>query len=158
MPRALAQPALAIEAVARGDQLFVIADAPPAGDEAFWLAPSSAELATGELTRSWIGEEAHDRSIRCRCTPAGVISLTAERAAALAPLGVWNAEALAARAGAAIVVVRAEVAVEGAPAGARATAGSWLDVVETAPGDGLLPALTDEAFALQRERLLAAAR
>ncbi len=157
MQRALAQPALAVEAIARGDQLFVVADAPPAGGEAFWLVPASADLATSELSRSWIGEEPVDRSIRCRCTPHDVISLTADRAAALAPLGIWNADALAARAGSSIVVVRAEVTMEGSPAEARAAAGSWQETEDAPVLDGLLPALTDEAFELHRERVLAAA-
>lgn len=158
MPRALAQPALAIEAVARGDQLFVIADGPPADGEAFWLVPASSDLPTSELSRSWIGEQPFDGAIRCRCTAHEAIVLIADRAAELAPLGIWNADALAKLAGSAIVVVRAEVTMEGVAPVAPTAAGSWQTIAEAPAEDGLLDALTDEAFELHRERVLAAAR
>ena len=157
MPLVLAQPALAVEAVARGDQLFVIAAAPPADERAFWLAPASSDLAADERARSWIGEEPVDGSIRCRCSPHDVLALTAGRAAALARLGVWSAAALAALAGSSIVVVRAAVTMEGLATDVQAAAGGWWESAEAPVEVGLLPALTDEAFALHRARVLAAA-
>ena len=158
MPLTLAQPALAVEAVARGDQLFVIAAAPPVDGRPFWLVPASFDLAAGERARSWIGEDAVDRSIRCRCAPCDVLALTAARAAALAQLGVWNAAALAALAGSSIVVVRAAVSMEGLAPVPQAAMGSWQESAEAPAEEGLLPALTDEAFELHRARVLAAAR
>jgi len=158
MPRALALPALAVEAIARGDQLFVVAEAPPADDEPFWLVPASTDPPTSDLSRSWIGEEPVDRSIRCRCTPHDVLPLTADLAAALAPLGIWNVDALRALAGSAIVVVRAGVTMDGAPADTQAASGSWQETDPAPAQEDLIPAHTDEAFELHRARVLAAAR
>ena len=147
---------MAIEAITRGDQLFALAATPPPRRDPFWLAPAVEELADRELSRSWLSERSADGAIRCHCEPHEAIELTAANAQLLAPLGVWNAQALAVRAGATIVIVRAWATLEGTRPAPPATVGGWTHL-ETPPDlSTLLPALTDDAFAVHRARVLAA--
>jgi hypothetical protein len=149
----LRQHAVAAEAIARGDLLFALysGDPPPAEDEQLWLLPDGDEAAA--LASTWQREAetiaADGRGVRCRCSVRSVYPLDAAALNRIAGMHVWADgylnERLATGEHLHALIVRAWAAPEAPRANGDPPA---------LPTDAdLLPALTDNAFALLSERL-----
>jgi hypothetical protein len=152
--RTLRQHAVAAEAIARGDLLFALVegDAAPVAGEELWLLPGGND--PSEIAATWQRECAaiavRAPGVRCRCSVVGGYPLDHPALDRIAGMHVWSHEHLRARIerGESLhaVVVRAWAT----PAGtALADAGA----LGLPPGNDLLPALTDAAFALLVARL-----
>jgi len=154
----LRQHAVAAEAIARGDLLFALysGDLPPAEDEQLWLLPDGDEPAV--LTTAWQREAetiaADTSGVRCRCSVRGAYPLDADALGRITGMHVWSDRYLSQRLATGehlhALIVRAWAAPEASPPNGGAPA--------LPTEDDLLPALTDDAFALLVERLEQALR
>jgi hypothetical protein len=174
---ALKEWALAAEAIARGDMLVTLRKGGIHEKEflvagtRFWLAPTYEHQTRsqtkhhwhGELRRSQQAQPARGLHVRCLCEVHAAHAITdAETVDALSPFHVWTAEYAAERLGWRptkplwALVVRAyalvdpvEIPWREAYDGCR----SWIELEDEVPQDGLLPALSDTAFALHAARV-----
>jgi Domain of unknown function (DUF1802) len=153
--------AFAVDAVARGDLLLLLDDAPAAahrvdpGDR-LWLLPSWRNELPAAVKRSWWAEVSRanrerpdDGSVplRCLCEVVSSHALDAATRTRIAPHHPWSREH--ADAAERALVVRARAHPEPRPVEAQQT--DTYDELALEPADdGLLPALTDAGFALQR--------
>jgi hypothetical protein len=154
--------AFAVDAVARGDLVLLLDDASAtahrvdAGDR-LWLLPSWRNERPVSVKRSWWAEVSRanrerpddgSTSLRCLCEVVSSHALDAATRDRIAPHHPWSREHadLAERA----LVVRARARPEPRPVEARQAAGTYVELALEPSEDALLPALTDEAFALHR--------
>jgi hypothetical protein len=154
--------AFAVDAVARGDLLFLLDDAPAAahrvdaGDR-LWLLPSWRNEHPVAVKRSWWAEVSRanrerpdDGSVpvRCLCEVVSSHALDAATRTRIAPHHPWSREHAdtAERA----LVVRARARPEPRSVDAREAGDTYDELALEPPDDGLLPALTDAAFLLHR--------
>jgi hypothetical protein len=154
--------AFAAQAVARGDLLLLLDDetgaARPldAGDRV-WLLPSWRNERHEPVKRTWWAElsrSSRERTatgeapVRSVCEIVSSHELDDELRARIAPLHPWSAEhaALARRA----LVVRARARVVPEIVAVEEARERYVELTRELPEDDLLPALTDEAFALHR--------
>jgi hypothetical protein len=180
---ALKEWAVAVEAIARGDMLvtlrkggirereFLVAG------ERFWLLPTYEHQNAEQTKRLWHGEldavrahapapDAPELALRCLCEVHSAHALDDPgQVEALEPFHVWTpaymrerldwrprkplwAVVMRASARAEPLLVPRDPAFDGCR--------SWAELAEEPDEDGLLPALTDEAFALHVEKVEAA--
>jgi hypothetical protein len=155
--------AFAVDAVARGDLLMLLDDdhaalRPVAAGDRIWLLPSWRNERPAAVKRSWWAEVSRshrerpaDGTVPLRCLCQVVSSHTLDDAVRtrIAALHPWSRE----HAGAAerALVVRAEARAEPRPLTASQSDESYDELALEPAEDGLLPALTDEAFALPRD-------
>ena len=175
---ALKEWALAVEAIAGGDMLVTLRKGGirekefHVRGERFWLAPTYEHLDADQTKRSWHGELARVRAarpadgrlhLRCLCVVQAGHELTSpEAVAALEPFHVWTPRYASERLGwrptkpLHALVLRAYALPE--PVALDWSDGydgcrSWLDLASEPAEADLLPALTDEAFALHVSRV-----
>jgi hypothetical protein len=157
--------AFATDAIARGDLLLLLddeaaAEHPVAPGDRIWLLPSWRDEEPDTVKRSWWPEvsRAHrvrprDASVpvRCLCEVVTTHALDDDVRARIAPFHPWST--IGAETARRALLVRAEARAEplslAAPPGER----TYVELVHDEPVAGLLPALTDEAFALHRAPL-----
>lgn len=157
--------AFATEAIARGDLLLLLDDEEAAehavepGDR-FWLLPSWRSQSPDAVKRSWWAEisRAHgarpgDGSVplRCLCEIVTTHRLDADVRQRIAPFHPWSPEGASGARRALVVQAQAR------PAPLTLTRpdqdDSYVELASEPAAEGLLPALTDEAFALHRAPL-----
>jgi len=166
------------EAISRGDQVITIREGGirekpfVMPGTSFWLYPSWEHQEAAEVKRVWHGELARSNRerptdghipIRCRCTVDTAWEVT--DAAQLAGLDRWHlwtpvyAEARLKWRPAkplTVLLLRAWSLIEPfrlAPDAAYGGSTSWIELLEEPPAAGLIPALTDTAFALRAEAI-----
>jgi hypothetical protein len=154
--------AFAAQAVARGDLLLLLDDEGDAtrpldtGDRV-WLLPSWRDERREPVKRTWWAElsrSSRERTapgeapVRSVCEVVSSYQLDDELRARIAPLHPWSAEH-AARARRALVV-RARARVVPEIVHVEQAGDAYVELDRELPEDDLLPALTDEAFALHR--------
>ncbi len=157
--------AFATEAIARGDLLLLLDDEAAAehpvdpGDR-FWLLPSWRSQSPDAVKRSWwpeISRLHRARSgdgtvpLRCLCEIVTTNPLDDDARRRLAPFHPWSAEG-ASRACRALLV-RAWARPAPLALARPESEERYLELAGEPPGEDLLPALTDEAFALHRAPL-----
>jgi hypothetical protein len=157
--------AFATDAIARGDLLLLLddeaaAERPVDPGERIWLLPSWRDETTGAVKRSWWAElsRAHRRRpadgsipLRCLCEVVTTHALDDELRARIAPFHPWStAGGLAAQRA---LLVRAEARARPVPLSQPSIEQGYVELAEEPSLDGLLPALTDEAFDLHRAPL-----
>jgi hypothetical protein len=153
--------AFAAEAVARGDVLLLLDDEGASARSAdpgdsLWLLPSWRNERPEAVKRSWWAEISRSNRerppdgsvpVRCRCEIVASHALDDGARRRIAAYHPWSRERaqLARRA----LLVRAHARVP-EPLAAAQGADSYVELAEDPPTDGLLPCLTDDAFALHR--------
>ena len=157
--------AFAVDAVARGD-LLVLLDGgaamthPVAPGDRFWLLPSWRSEGPECVKRSWWPElsRAHRERradgavpLRTLCSVVASDPLDASTRSRIAGLHPWS-PAYAEQAGR-VLVVRAQARAEALPVELAQGDERYASLTADPTEDDLLPALTDEAFALHRARL-----
>jgi hypothetical protein len=157
--------AFATDAIARGDLLLLLddeaaAERPVAPGARIWLLPSWRDETTDGVKRSWWAEisRAHRRRpadgsvpLRCLCEVVTTHALDDELRARIAPFHPWStAGALAAQRA---LVVRAEARARPVSIEAPPVEHGYVELAHEPAEDGLLPALTDDAFDLHRDAL-----
>ncbi len=158
--------AFAAEAIARGDLLLLLddetaAEHPVEPGDRLWLLPSWRSQSPDAVKRAWWAEISRTHRarsgdgtvpLRCHCEIVTTHLLDDDARRRIAPYHPWSAEG--ARSARRALVVRAEARPEplrvARPAGEEDT---YLELAREPPAEGLLPALTDEAFALHRAPL-----
>jgi hypothetical protein len=154
--------AFATEAIARGDLLLLLddeaaAEHPADPGDRLWLLPSWPSARPEAVERSWWAEISRSNSarptdrtvpVRCLCEIVATHPLDDDARRGLAPFHPWTPEGASAARRA--LLVRAEA--RPAPLSLSCTddGGRYVELALEPPRDGLLPALTDEAFALHR--------
>jgi hypothetical protein len=154
--------AFATEAIARGDLLLLLDDESAAAHAAdrgdrFWLLPSWRSQSPDAVKRSWwpeISRSHRARSgdgsmpLRCLCEIITSHPLDDDGRRRLAPFHPWSPEgASSARR---VLLVRAEARPEPLAIDRPETEEPYVELTREPSTAGLLPALTDEAFALHR--------
>jgi hypothetical protein len=157
--------AFATDAIARGDLLLLLDDerasAHPAqpGDR-LWLLPSWSSQSPDSVKRSWwpeISRSHRDRPadgsvpVRCLCEIVTAHALDDEARRRIAPFHPWSPDGASAARRA--LLVRAEASPEPVSLVGPEQDEMYLALPLAPPEDRLLPALTDEAFALHRAPL-----
>jgi hypothetical protein len=155
--------AFATEAIARGDLLLLLDDEAAArrqidpGDE-LWLLPSWQRERPELVKRSWwaeISRASRTRPadgtipVRCLCEVVTASPLDEATRQRLAPFHPWSSEGV--RAAQRALLVRAYARPAPLRLAQPAQAAAYVELADEPPEDDLLPALTDEAFALHRE-------
>lgn len=159
--------AIVAEAVARGDSVVLLRPLSTCepGElgvgSRFWLVPTHDPRHAGALKEAWQPElagldaPAAPGSLRCLCEVEASYAVDAACAAALEPFHVFSCAAVEAlprplRA----LVVRARVPLD-PPCVMLPEAGAtlWFELARAPDADGLLPALTDDAFELFAQRI-----
>jgi hypothetical protein len=154
--------AFATEAIARGDLLLLLDDEAAAqhrvdpGDR-LWLLPSWRSEREEAVKRSWWAEISRASRVRpadgtvplrCLCEVVATHALDEGSRQRLAPFHPWSSEGVRAARRALLVRARARAApIRLAP---PERDGLYVELADEPPVDDLLPALTDEAFALHR--------
>jgi hypothetical protein len=154
--------AFATEAIARGDLLLLLdderaAEHPADPGDRIWLVPSWRSESPDAVKRSWWPEisrshraRAADGAVplRCLCEIVTAHELDEPMRVRIAPFHPWSpAWASAARRA---LLVRAQARPEPIPIPRPDQADAYLELADEPIEDELLPALTDEAFALHR--------
>jgi Domain of unknown function (DUF1802) len=154
--------AFATEAIARGDLLLLFDDEAAAehsvdpGDR-LWLLPSWRGERPEAVKRSWwpeisraAGAQPADGTVpvRCLCEIVTTRSLDEDTRRRLTPFHPWSPEGASTARRA--LLVRAEARPEPIELPCPATDAAYIELAAEPPPDGLLPALTDEGFALHR--------
>jgi hypothetical protein len=164
--------AFATEAIARGDLLLLLDDEaaatrPVAAGDRLWLLPSWRVERTEAVKRSWWAEitrssraQPSDGSIplRCLCEVVAAHRLDDDARRRIAPFHPWTTDG--ARDARRALVVRAQARARPLSLPRPQAETAYVELDAEQPEDGLLPALTAEAFALHRaplERQLEAA-
>jgi hypothetical protein len=160
--------AFATEAIARGDLLLLLDDEAAAehpvdpGDR-LWLLPSWRSQSPDAVKRSWwpeITRSHRARSgdgtvpLRCLCEIVTTHPLDEEARGRVAPFHPWSPQGASSARRALLVRAQARPEPLTLPRPEREDGGASYIELATAPSPGgLLPALTDEAFALHRAQL-----
>jgi hypothetical protein len=154
--------AFATEAIARGDLLLLLDDEAAAehpldpGDR-LWLLPSWRSERPEAVKRSWWPEisrassaQANDGSVpvRCLCEIVTTHALDEGARRRLNPFHPWSSEGASTARRA--LLVRAEARPEPIALVCPAIGEAYVELADEPSGDGLLPALTAEGFALHR--------
>jgi hypothetical protein len=153
--------AFAAEAVARGDVLLLLDDENASAQSAdpgdsLWLLPSWRNERPEAVKRSWWAEISRSNRerpsggsvpVRCLCDIVSAHALDDGARRRIAAFHPWSRER-AQRARRALLV-RA-FARPPAPLDAAQGSDAYVELAEDPPADGLLPCLTDDAFALHR--------
>jgi hypothetical protein len=154
--------AFAVDAVARGDLLLLLDDGRAVAERAepgdrVWLLPSWRNERPEAVKRSWWAEVSRaDREqrpdgaapLRCLCEIVSTHSLDDAARGRIAPYHPWSrAHAESAERA---LLVRAEARPVGRPVDERQADARYVELALEPSTDDLLPALTPEAFALQR--------
>jgi hypothetical protein len=155
--------AFATEAIARGDLLLLLDDEAAArrpvdpGDR-LWLLPSWRSERPELVKRSWwaeISRASRTRPtdgtvpLRCLCEVVTTCPLDDGTRQRLSPFHPWSSEGV--RAARRALLVRAQARAAPLPFAQPQQDAAYVELVDEPPADDLLPALTDEAFALHRE-------
>jgi hypothetical protein len=172
---------VACEAIARGDQVLTLRKggirekAFAVRESAFWLFPTWEHQNAEETKRAWRGELTRSQRerradgripLRCRCTVVDAWELDdPERLAGLDELHLWTRAYMERRLGwrprkpLTVLLLRAAALLDSVllePSADYGGCRSWIDLGAEPPTEGLIPSLTDDAFAL-RERAVRAA-
>jgi hypothetical protein len=164
--------AFATEAIARGDLLLLLddeaaAEHPVAAGDRFWLLPSWRSQSPDAVKRSWWPEISRSHRartgdgtvpLRCICEIVATYAVDEGVRQRLAPFHPWSPEGASGARRA--LLVRAQARPEPLTLPRPEFDSTYIELAVEPPADGLLPALTDEAFALHRapvERQLEAA-
>jgi hypothetical protein len=154
--------AFAVDAVARGDLLLLLDDGRAVAERAdpgdrVWLLPSWRSERPEAVKRSWWAEVSRAQRerradgavpLRCLCEIVSSHRLDDAARGRIAPFHPWSrAHADAAERA---LLVRAEARPEGRPVDEQQAETRYVELALEPSQDGLLPALTAEAFALQR--------
>ena len=162
------------EAISRGDQVITVRkggvrEKPFAvAGSSFWLYPNWEHQEAAEVKRAWHGELARSNRerptdgqipIRCRCTVEAAWELTdAEQLAGLDRWHLWTPVYAEARLEwrptkpLTVLLLRAWALIEPFPLDPDPAYGgctSWIELQQEPPVSALIPALTDEAFAIR---------
>ncbi|MEO9174211.1 MAG: DUF1802 family protein [Gaiellales bacterium] len=152
--------AFAVDAVARGDLLLLLDDdraarRPVDAGQRIWLLPSWRNERPAAVKRSWWPEVSRANRerpadgrvpLRCLCEVVASHALDDVVRMRIATLHPWSREH--ARSAERVLVVRAEARAEPRSVSAPQMDETYDELVLEPAEDGLLPALTDEAFAL----------
>jgi hypothetical protein len=157
--------AFATEAIARGDLLLLLDDEaaaaqPVATGDRLWLLPSWRNERPEAVKRSWWAEITRatralpsDGSVpvRCLCQVVATHALDAGTRRRIAPFHPWSKERASRAHRALLVRARARVS----PVSVERPPGddAYVELTLAQPQDGMLPALTAEAFTLHRAPL-----
>jgi hypothetical protein len=157
--------AFATEAIARGDLLLLLDDEAAAehpvdpGDR-FWLLPSWRSQSPDTVKRSWWPEVSRSHRartgdgtvpLRCLCEVVTKHALGEEARRRIAPFHPWSSEGASSARRA--LLVRAQARPEPLTLPRTEFDSTYLELADEPAAEGLLPALTDEAFALHRAPL-----
>lgn len=154
--------AFASEAIARGDLLLLLDDEAAAAQpvttgDRLWLLPSWRNEHPEAVKRSWWAEITRanralpaDGSVpvRCLCEVVATHALDEETRRRIAPFHPWSKERASGAQRA--LLVRASARVSPVPVDRPPGDETYVELTLAQPEDGLLPALTGEAFALHR--------
>ena len=166
MTAALKEWHISAEAIARGDQVIIVRDDRDGevGDvgTTFWLYPTWEHQTAEGVKRAWHGELARSNRerradgrvpIRCHCTIEDAWHVADE--GVLAALDVAHLRASGTiGAPVTVLLVRASALVEPHLVAPAADGdGAWAELDPAPSPDGLVPALTDDAFALHAARV-----
>jgi hypothetical protein len=155
--------AFAAQAVARGDLLLLLdreTPTQPATGDRLWLLPSWRNERPDAVKRSWWAEVSRSNRerpsdgsvpLRSLCDVVSAHALDDETRALIAPFHPWSPDW--ARQATRALVVRAYARAEPFPIHVDAGGGDYAELADDPPEQQLLPALTDEAFALHRARV-----
>jgi len=157
--------AFATEAIARGDLLLLLDDEAAAarpvdpGDR-LWLLPSWRNERPEAVKRSWWAEISRANRappadgtvpVRCLCEVVATHSLDDETLRRIAPFHPWSPEGASEARRA--LLVRAEARVSPISLERPPAEHAYVELTREPPEEGMLPALTAEAFALHRAPL-----
>jgi hypothetical protein len=154
--------AFATEAIARGDLLLLLDDEAAAAQpvttgDGLWLLPSWRNERPEAVKRSWWAEITRANRalpadgrvpVRCLCEVVATHALDDEARRRIAPFHPWSRERASGAQRA--LLVRASARVSPISVGRPPGDGTYVELTLAQSEDGMLPTLTDEAFALHR--------